>query len=96
MSSPCPNPTLDALSRAEFDEFLQLFTHELRNRLNGIALEAADLAEQVGDTADASRLQERVRDCAELLKTVREMVTPEAPQVKPLSVAEAMAKLRGR
>jgi signal transduction histidine kinase len=96
MSSPASSPPADALTRAEFDEFLQLFTHELRNRLNGIALEAADLAEQVEDAADASRLQGRVRECAELLRTVREMLTPEDPEARPLSVAEAMVKLRGR
>ena len=91
MNSPAP---LASLSRAEFDEFVQVFTHELRNRLNGIALEAADLAEQVGDFADDSRLQGRVRECAALLRTVREMVMPEDPATPALSVAEAAERLR--
>jgi len=82
------------LTRAELDEFLHLFTHEIRNRLNGISLESADLAEQVGDAADATRLQQSVRDCAAYLKSVRALLTPDDADAPPLSVAEILARLR--
>ncbi len=84
------------VSRAEFEEFLHVFTHEIRNRLNSISLEATDLAEQAGDAADAMRLQQSVRDCAALMKTARELLTPDDPEAKKLTVAEAIAKLRAR
>ncbi len=42
MSAPGPVP------REEFEHFLVALTHEIRNRLNGIALEAADIAELAG------------------------------------------------
>jgi signal transduction histidine kinase len=89
--NPAEPPT-----RAEFDEFLQAFTHEIRNRLNGISLEAADLAEQVGEAADAARLQGSVRECAALLKAVRDLLVPEDPATPPLSLAEVSARLRAR
>ena len=58
----------DELTREKFEKFFQAFTHEIRNRLNSIALEAADLAEQAGPPADATRLQQHVQDCSQYLK----------------------------
>ncbi len=71
MSASAPIP------REEFEHFLAALTHEIRNRLNGIALEAADIAELAGPPADASRLQEQVQDCSAFLKKVRETWAPE-------------------
>jgi signal transduction histidine kinase len=95
MSSPAPDDPA-RVSREEFEEFLQALSHDLRNRLNAIALEAADLAERAGDRADDRRLQQRIRDCALFLKTVRDSVSPEEPDAERLPLAEIIAKLRAR
>ena len=65
-----------AVPREEFEHFINALTHEIRNRLNSIALEAADLAEQAGPPADATRLQQHVQDCSAYLKKVRETLRP--------------------
>ncbi len=89
------NPTDPVpLTRAEFEEFLQFFTHELRNRLNSIGLEAADLSEQMGESSDALRLQAQVRACAAFLKQTRDLLSPDDPAEERLSLAAAMARLR--
>ncbi|MCE0524107.1 MAG: hypothetical protein LV480_14470 [Methylacidiphilales bacterium] len=73
MNAPAPDPQdPNLLPREEFEHFLNALTHEIRNRLNSIALEAADLAEQAGPPADATRLQQHVQDCSAFLKKVRE------------------------
>jgi signal transduction histidine kinase len=95
MTTMRPSPPGD-LTREEFEAFLRAFTHELRNRLNGIGLEAADLAEQAGAGADASRLQRQVRECSAFLKEVREMLAPESPQTAPVAPAEVVKKWRER
>jgi hypothetical protein len=82
------------LSRADFDEFINVFTHEIRNRLNAVSLEVADLSEQGG--INAARLEQRVRDCAAYLKTVRELVTPDDPAAEKRSLTEIVAMLRAR
>jgi signal transduction histidine kinase len=90
-------PSADAsMSREEFDDFLHVFTHEIRNRLNAVGLEAADLAEQLEGAADFDRLQARVRDCSAFLKLVRDLLVPEEPGADKLTVAEMTAKLRTR
>ena len=80
-----PNPA--PVPREEFEQFINALTHEIRNRLNSIALEAADLAEQAGPPADATRLQEHVQDCSAFLKKVRETWAPDDSHAekKPLS-----------
>ena len=83
-----------SLSRADFEEFLHVFTHELRNRLNAIGLEAADLAEQAGEGVDALRLQAQVRECAAFLKNARELLAPEDPAIERPSLPAAIARLR--
>jgi signal transduction histidine kinase len=84
------------VSRAEFDQFLHLFTHELRNRLNVLSLEAADLAEQWEGTVDLSRLQARIRECSAILKEVRVLTSPpENAHVETLSLTEIIERLRG-
>jgi signal transduction histidine kinase len=82
------------LTRAEFEEFLHFFTHELRNQLNAIALEAADLAEQTNGQADGLRLQANVRDCAAFLKQTREILVPDDPAEPRPGLAAAMERLR--
>jgi signal transduction histidine kinase len=82
------------LSREEFEHFLNALTHEIRNRLNSIALEAADLAEQAGPPADATRLQEHVQDCSAFLKKVRETLAPDDPHAGKTSLSDFAKTLR--
>jgi signal transduction histidine kinase len=84
------------LSREEFEEFLHFFTHEVRNRLNAIGLEAADLAEQMDDSSKALRLQTQVRECATFLKAARDLLSPDDPEAEHLTLTAAMARLRGQ
>ena len=89
-------PSAASLSREEFDDFLHVFTHEIRNRLNAVGLEATDLAEQLEGMADFTRLQARVRDCSAFLKTVRDILVPEETGAKKIAVADLTARLRTR
>lgn len=84
----------DYVSREEFESFLTALTHEIRNRLSGISLEAADLAEQAGPPADATRLQEHVQDCSAFLKKVRENLAPDDPHAGKISLPDFVKKLR--
>jgi signal transduction histidine kinase len=91
------NPdAMTAVPREEFEKFLHVLIHEIRNRLNSIALEAADLAEQPGPRADAARLQQQVQECSAFLKKVREALAPDAPQVEKMALADFVKKLRER
>jgi signal transduction histidine kinase len=90
------SPANDPLSRAEFEEFVHFFSHELRNRLNAIGLEAADLAEQIGDGAKADRLQAQVRECAAFLKAARLRLAPDDPEAERVSLAAVMAELKAQ
>ena len=80
--------------REDFERFLSALTHEIRNRLNSIALEAADLAEQAGPPADAMRLQQYVQDCSAFLKKVRETLAPDDRNVERMSLPDFVKKLR--
>lgn len=91
-----PSQTSPSVSGDEFENFLVVFTHEIRNRLNAIALEAADLAEQAGPQADAIRLQQQIQDCSAFLKNVREMLVPDDPKVQKMALADFVKKLRER
>jgi len=82
------------LPREEFESFLNALTHEIRNRLSGIALEAADLAEQAGPPADAMRLQQHVQDCSAFLKKVRETLAPDDAHAKKADLAAFVKELR--
>jgi signal transduction histidine kinase len=82
------------LSRAEFEDFVHFFSHELRNRLNAIGLEAADLAEQLGDASKAERLQTQVRECAAFLKAARARLAPDDPAAERAPLAAVMAELK--
>jgi signal transduction histidine kinase len=82
------------LPREEFEHFLNALTHEIRNRLNSIALEAADLAEQAGPPADATRLQEHVQDCSAFLKKVRETWAPDDSHAKKAPLADFVKEVR--
>jgi len=82
------------LPREEFESFLNALTHEIRNRLSSIALEAADLAEQAGPPADATRLQQHVQDCSAFLKKVREALAPDDSHGKKVKLADFVKELR--
>ena len=98
MNDPLPKSADKPVPREEFEKFLLVFTHEIRNRLNGIALEAADLAEQArltaGPPADAARLQQQVQECSAFLKKVRETLAPDDPQAERTALADFVKKLR--
>ena len=96
MSDLSPNLSAPPLTREEFDDFLHVFTHEIRNRLNAVGLEATDLAEQLEGMADFTRLQARVRDCSAFLKTVRDLLVPEETGAEKITVSDMTAKLRTR
>ena len=83
-----------AVPREEFEAFINALTHEIRNRLNSIALEAADLAEQAGPPADATRLQQHVQDCSTYLKKVREALAPDDAHTNTVALSEFVKKLR--
>jgi nitrogen-specific signal transduction histidine kinase len=85
-----------AITRAELELFLSALTHEIRNRLSGISLEAADLAEQSVPDVDASRLQQQIQDCSTLLKKVRELVATDEPGAVKISLVELTKKLKDR
>ncbi len=82
--------------RAEFEQFLKALTHENRNQLNSIALEAADLAESAGPPADGTRLQQYVQDCSAYLKKVREALAPDDPNAEKITLSDYMKRLRER
>jgi signal transduction histidine kinase len=95
MNAPAPqNP--NQLPREEFEHFLNALTHEIRNRLNSIALEAADLAEQAGPPADATRLQEHVQDCSAFLKKVRETWAPDDSTADKKPLTDFVKEVRGQ
>ncbi len=83
-----------AVPREEFEQFLNALTHEIRNRLNSIGLEAADLAEQAGPPADASRLQQYVQECSAYLKKIRETLAPDESHTETVVLSEFVKKLR--
>ncbi len=90
----CNEPPM--VSREEFEQFLQALTHEIRNRLSGIALEAADLTEQAGPEIDGSRLQQQVQDCSAFLKKVRECLGPDGAESAKMTLADFTRKLKER
>ena len=94
MTSPLPPPASGPISREEFEQFLHAFTHEIRNRLNGIALEAADVAEQAGDGIDASRLQRQVQQCSAFLKTTRDLLAPGDEETEGVTLEDFLRRLR--
>ncbi len=87
---------IPVVPREEFELFLHVLTHEIRNRLNGIALEAADLAEQAGPQSDSTRLQQQIQECSTFLKRMRETLAPDDTTVKKVSLADFTKQLRER
>ncbi len=96
MTSPRIPSTPGPISREDFEKFLHAFTHEIRNRLNGIALEAVDVAEQAGEQVDASRLQRQVQECAVFLKTTRDLLAPGETETAAVTLEEFLRRLRER
>jgi len=82
------------IPREEFERFLVALTHDIRNKLNGIALEAADLSEQADGQIDATRLQQYVQDCSGFLKRIRESLAPEDPRVEKMNLLDFVQGLR--
>ena len=82
------------VSREEFEMFLHALIHEIRNRLNSIALEAADLAELAGPPADATRLQQHVQHCSAFLKRIRETLAPDDSHTNTVVLSEFVKKFR--
>ena len=93
-SDPSNRPS--AVPREEFEVFIHALTHEIRNRLNSIALEAADLAEQAGPPADATRLQQYVQECSAYLKKIRETLAPDDTHTNTVALSEFVKKLRDK
>jgi signal transduction histidine kinase len=83
-----------AVPREEFEQFINVMTHDIRNKLNSIALEAADLAEVAGPPADATRLQQYVQDCSMYLKTIRETLAPDDSHTGTVALADFVKRLR--
>jgi len=96
ISETPPAQGQNAVPREEFEHFLGALTHEIRNRLNSIALEAADLTEQAGPPADGMRLQQHVQDCSAFLKKVREALAPDDSHAPRVSLTDFVKKLRAR
>ena len=84
------------VSREEFELFLLALIHEIRNRLNGIALAATDLTEQAGPDANDARLQQQIQECSAFLKKVRDALAPDDPAAARATLAEFAKKLRER
>lgn len=93
-STPASLHTPSAVPREDFEKFIVALTHEIRNKLNTIALEAADLAEQAGPPADASRLQQHVQDCSAYLKKIRETLAPDDTHTDTIALTEFVKRLR--
>ncbi len=82
------------IPREEFEKFLVALTHDIRNKLNSIALEAADLAEQTDGQVDGTRLQQYVQDCSAFLKNVRQTLAPDDPNAEKMNLPEFVQHLR--
>ncbi len=91
---PADDKAPSAVPRDEFERFIVALTHDMRNRLNLIALEAADLAEVAGPPADASRLQQHVQDCSAYLKKIRETLAPEESHTDTVVLSDFVKRLR--
>jgi signal transduction histidine kinase len=83
-----------AVPREEFEKFLIALTHEIRNKLNTIALEAANLAEQTGALADGMRLQQQIQECSAYLKKIRETLAPDDAHTDTVMLSEFVKRLR--
>jgi len=83
-----------AVPREEFEAFIHALTHDIRNRLNSIGLEATNLAEQAGPPADATKLQQLVQDCSVYLKKIRETLAPDDTHTDTVALTEFVKKLR--
>ena len=81
------------IPREEFEKFLVALTHDIRNKLNSIALEAADLSEQA-DGVDGTRLQQYVQDCSAFLKNVRQTLAPDDPRADKMNLPDFVQHLR--
>lgn len=86
--------TPSAVPREEFEKFIVALTHEIRNKLNTIALEAANLAEQYGCPDDGSRLQQQIQECSAYLKKIRETLAPDDSHTDTMVLTDFVKRLR--
>ncbi len=83
-----------AVPREEFEKFVVALTHEIRNKLNTIALEAANLAEQASAPEDGARLQQQIQECSAYLKKIRETLAPDDAHTDTIALADFVKRLR--
>jgi len=77
--------------------FVRQFSHDLRNDLNAISLEAALLKELVTDAealTSANRIQSQLREMGNRLKALSTRYVLPAPQVSAMSLAELSVHLQ--
>lgn len=86
--------TPTAVPREEFEKFIIALTHEIRNKLNTIALEAANLAEQSGADEEGARLQQQIQDCSAYLKKIRETLAPDDTHTDTVVLTDFVKRLR--
>jgi signal transduction histidine kinase len=86
--------TPTAVPREEFEKFIIALSHEIRNKLNTIALEAANLAEQAGAAEDGARLQQQIQECSAYLKKIRETLAPEDTHTDTMVLTDFVKRLR--
>ena len=86
--------TPSAVPREEFEKFIIAFTHEIRNKLNTIALEAANLSEQAAAPEDGARLQQQIQDCSAYLKKIRETLAPDDSHTDTIVLTDFVKRLR--
>ena len=86
--------TPSAVPREEFEKFVVALTHEIRNKLNTIALEAANLAEQADAPEDGARLQQQIQECSAYLKKIRETLAPDDAHTDTVALTDFVKRLR--
>ncbi len=77
--------------------FVRQLSHDIRNDLNALSLEAALLKELVTDpdaATSATRIQSQLRDIANRLKDLSSRYALPAPQPGPVSIAEIARHLQ--
>ena len=88
LAGPSPVP------RVVFEAFIETVTHEVRNYLNNISLEATLLREQSEPKLDIAKLQGYVQGCAAYLKNVRDSLAPEDTHTQTVELGQFVKKLR--
>jgi hypothetical protein len=82
--------------RIEIEAWLHDFVHELRNHLNNISLEAANLADVAGNPPEAVQLQMKIQICGAYLKLIRDGIAPDQPRFERATVREILEETQAR